>query len=432
MKVGLISLGCAKNLVDSEMVLGMLRRAGHIIINSPQDADAIIINTCGFIDTAKQESIDNIIEMIGYKKKTIVIGCLVERFISELEKAIPEVDLWVPISDYAQLNSKISTLFADQKQIPVLKADERVYSTPKYSAYLRISEGCNHRCTYCAIPLIRGGFRSRPFAEVINEAQKMADNGIKELVIISQDTTYYGHDLGKNVNIITLLKAIIDLKCFVSIRLLYLYPLEVTDAFIDFVANHPVIAPYFDLPIQHSSNRLRKLMHRLGTRAELIERIQTIRSRIPHAIIRTTMIVGFPYETEEDHADLIDFIKTNDFDHLGAFTYSREEHTVAYDYAEQVPEDVKKARYEDLMKAQRQISYRKNKAHVGEIMTGIVIGYDKKHDLFLLRSAWNAPDDIDGKITFTSDRILVEGQIVNFNILDAYVYDLHGMLVSLA
>jgi len=430
MRIGLVSLGCAKNLVDSEMVLGMFKASGDTIVTNPEEADVIVINTCGFIDASKQESIDNILAMSKYPAKLVVIGCLVERYLDDLKLELPEVDLWIPIRDYAFLPQKIASLFPNEKRkIVELSPFRRLLSTPKYSAYLRISEGCNNRCTYCAIPLIRGNFRSRPFDEIIEEAAQLNEAKIKELVVISQDTTNYGHELKEKKDIVDLLTEILKFPSFKYIRLLYLYPVEITDRLIALIRDNPRIVPYFDLPIQHSSDHIRKMMHRKGTRKEIMNLIEKIRLQIPEAIIRSTIIVGFPGETEEDFADLIEFVKEIKFDHLGAFPYSREEGTAAYDMPDQISDDIKKKRYSELMRVQRHVSYIKNKAQIGKVIEGIVIDYDTKKNLYYLRGSWNAPDDIDGKITFTSDYCLREGKVVKVKITDAYVYDLNGVEV---
>ena len=433
--IGLISLGCAKNLVDSEMVLGMFKHSGFTIVNRPEEADVLVVNTCGFIDASKKESIETIIDMGKYGKKLVVIGCLVERYIDELKKLLPEVDLFVPLREYSILHAKLKELLqeVDEKvpEIVELNPFQRLLSTPKYSAYLRISDGCSNNCTYCAIPLIRGQFKSRPFEDVVKEAKDLASRGIKELVVISQDTTHYGSDLAKKTTITELLRELLKIKEYQYIRLLYLYPDEVRDDLIELIGKEPRLTPYFDLPIQHASSKVLAKMNRRGDEAFLRGLIERIRAQVPNAIIRTTLIVGFPGETEEDFNKLLTFVQDVKFDHLGAFTYSKEEGTAAFRMKNQVPEVVKKERLERLMQAQRHISYQRNKAHIGEIMTGIVTEYDKKHNQYLLRSYWNAPDDIDGKITFKSDRILREGQIVNVKITSAFIYDLDGEHVIL-
>lgn len=427
-KVGIISLGCAKNLVDSEMLLGMLSSSKFEIVNTIEDSDIIIINTCGFIEASKKESIENILDILSYKKKTVVVGCMVERYKDELLKSIPEVDLYVSIKEYPHINELIENMLNDGTKIEKLNPFVRLLSTPDYMAYLRISEGCNNCCAYCAIPLIRGHFRSRPLNDLIYEMKLLKDKGIKELVIISQDTTRYGTDFKNGTNLITLLKEAIKLN-FYSIRLLYLYPDEITDELIEFIKNNKSIAPYFDIPFQHSSDNVLKNMLRRGTNKDYQNLIDNIRKNIPNAILRTTYIVGFPNESEDDFVNLVSFTKRNKFDHMGAFKYSREDNTKAYNYKNQIPESLKGARLNKIMDVQKKISYEINKKHIGEIMEGIVIGYNENNKLYSLRSYWNAPDDIDGNITFKSDKPLNKGDIVKVKITSAFIYDLYGEIV---
>ncbi|MCF0118067.1 MAG: 30S ribosomal protein S12 methylthiotransferase RimO [Bacilli bacterium] len=427
-KVGLISLGCAKNLVDSEMILGMLNASNFEIVNSIEESDVVIVNTCGFIDASKKESIENILDVVKYEnKKVVVTGCLVERYLDELKESIPEVDLWVPIREYKNINNLLMNLLKGSIVLP-MSPFERLRATAKYMAYLRISEGCNNCCSYCAIPLIRGPFRSRPLKDLIKEAGILADDGIKELVLISQDTTRYGSDLNDGTTVVTLLKEMLKFNEFISIRLLYLYPDEITDELIDFIKDNPRIAPYFDIPLQHSSNSVLKGMLRRGSEESYRELINKIREKIPHAIIRTTYIVGFPGETDDDFVNLVKFTKDMKFDHMGAFKYSREDGTKSYDYPNQVDEKLKAGRLNFIMDVQKKISYEKNKAHIGETMEGIVTGFNEKTKLYSLRSYWNAPDDIDGSITFKSNKELEIGDVVKVTIKSAFIYDLYGEL----
>ena len=426
--VGLISLGCSKNLVDSEIILGMLDKSHFKCVNTIEESDVIIVNTCGFIESAKQESIENILEVINLGKKVVVTGCLAERYLEELKQSIPEVDLWVPIRDYAKLNEKLEQLLNVNK-IEQFNPFVRLLSTPKYMAYLRISEGCNNCCAFCAIPLIRGRFVSRPFIDVIKEAKDLYLKGIKEIAIISQDTTKYGFDLLDKKNIVDLLKELEKIG-FYSIRLLYLYPDEINDELIDFIASSKAVKPYFDIPFQHSSNTLLKSMFRKGVKVDYQELIDKIRNKIPHAVLRTTYIVGFPGESDEDFLDLIEFTKKNKFDHMGAFKYSREDGTAAYNYPNQIPEGLKNLRLNKIMEIQKKISYQNNKKRIGEIMEGIVIEVNPNTNTYSLRSYWNAPDDIDGKISFTSNKKLEVGDIVKVKITNAFVYDLFGEYID--
>ena len=427
-KVGLISLGCAKNLVDSEMILGMLNQSNFQVVNTIEDSDVIIVNTCGFIEDSKKESIENILDVCKYGKKVVVVGCLVERYLDELKESIPEVDLWVPIREYSKLNEKLETLLKGEKVQP-LNSFVRMLSTPPYMAYLRISEGCNNCCAYCAIPLIRGSFRSRPFLDVIKEAVLLKEQGIQEIVLISQDTTRYGSDLNEQKTIVDLLREIEKIG-FYSIRLLYLYPDEISDELIEYIAHSKSVSPYFDIPLQHASNHVLKDMLRRGTEEDYRNLINKIRSKIPHAILRTTYIVGFPGESDDDFAQLVKFTKEICFDHMGAFKYSREDHTKADQYPHQIDEKLKVSRLNFLMDTQKKISYKKNKEHIDEVMEGIVVEAHSKDKLYLLRSYWNAPDDIDGKISFTSEKPLKCGQIVKVKITSAFIYDLYGEIVE--
>ena len=427
-KVGLISLGCAKNLVDSEMILGMLDASNFTCVNTIEDSDVVIINTCGFIEASKQESIEDILDVVKYGKKTVVVGCLVERYLEELKESIPEVDLWVPIREYSSLNEKLMGLLQGIS-IQKLNPFVRLLSTPKYMAYLRISEGCNNCCAYCAIPLIRGHFRSRPFDDILREAKDLKQRGIKEIVVISQDTTRYGTDLKEKKSIVSLLKAIEEIG-FYSIRLLYLYPDEITDELIYLIRDSKTIKPYFDIPFQHASNKVLRSMYRRGTNEDYQSLIDKIRKEIPHAIIRTTYIVGFAGESEEDFKILEDFTLKNKFDHMGAFKYSREDNTPAYNYPEQIDEKIKELRLGKIMDIQKKISYQNNKARIGEVMEGIIIDYNSNSNTYSLRSYWNAPDDIDGKISFVSKSKHQLGDIVKVKITNAFIYDLFGEVVE--
>ena len=429
-KVGLISLGCSKNLVDSEMILGALANSKFEVVNTIEDSDVIIVNTCGFIESSKEESIANILDVIKYGKKVVVTGCLVERYLDELKASIPEVNLWIPLRDYAHFAERIESLFENKIEVEQLNPYVRMLSTPPFMAYLRISEGCNNCCAYCAIPLIRGHFRSRPFDDVVEEAKLLAKNGIKELVLISQDTTRYGSDFKEQKTIVDLLSELLKIKEFISFRLLYLYPDEITDELIRLIKNNPRIAPYFDIPFQHSSDPVLKGMLRRGTGQSYQALIDKIRAEIPHAILRTTYIVGFPGETDDDFVNLVAFTKKNKFNHMGAFTYSREDGTKAYDYSNQVDEKLKKARLAKIMEVQKKISYQNNKDLIGEVMEGIVVEYNATNKVYGLRSYWNAPDDIDGKISFVSTKQHKIGDVVKVKITNAYIYDLFGEFVE--
>ena len=427
-KIAMISLGCAKNLVDSENILGLLVKNNYQVVNNKDEADILIINTCGFIESSKKESIDVILDNINHKQKVVVTGCLVNRYADDLKKAIPEVDLWIPIRDYPRFSQLLASLDKDATNYEGLNDDYRLVSTGSYSAYLKIGEGCSNCCTYCAIPLIRGPYVSRPYESIINEAKKLAKDGYKELIVLEQDTTRYGLDLKEKKTIVDLLKGLLEIKELAFIRLLYLYPDEITDELIDLIAKQERLTPYFDVPIQHSEDKILKAMNRRGDKAYLTKLFAKIRNKVPNAILRTTVMVGFPGETKEDFANLLEFVKEVKFDHLGGFTYSREEGTASYNYPNQVRSDIKQKRLDELMSLQQKISYDLNKKHIGETMTGLVVG--KENGYYLLRSYWNAPDDVDGKIMFRANKELNEGDIVKVKIQESYVYDLYGELVD--
>ena len=423
-KIALISLGCEKNLVDSENILGLLVKNHYQIVSNKEDANILIINTCGFIESSKRESIETIFDNINKKAKVVVTGCLVNRYLDELKKEIPEVDLWIPIKDYYRFNKLLATLDEDLTNYEGLNDKYRYVSTGSYSAYLKIGDGCSNCCSYCAIPLIRGPYQSRNYESIISEAKELAKNGYKELIVLQQDTTRYGLDLKNKKTIVDLLKELLIIPGLEYIRLLYLYPDEVTDELIELIAKEERLTPYFDIPIQHSEDNILKAMNRRGDKEYLRNLFSKIRKRIPTAILRTTIMVGFPGETEKDFKNLMKFIEEIKFDHLGAFKYSKEEGTTSYNYPHQVRESTKQRRLDTLMELQQKISYEQNKKHINEIMTGLVVG--KENDYYLLRSYFNAPDDIDGKILFSSKRNLNEGDKVKVLIKESYVYDLYG------
>ncbi|HHT67135.1 MAG TPA: 30S ribosomal protein S12 methylthiotransferase RimO [Erysipelotrichaceae bacterium] len=427
-KVALISLGCAKNLVDSENILGLLLENHYQVTSDKNDAELLIINTCGFIEESKRESIEVILDHINGKSKVVVTGCLVNRYLDELKKEIPEVDLWIPLRDYPRFNALLRSLEEQIDNDEGINEKYRLVSTGPYSAYLKIGEGCSNRCSYCAIPLIRGPYVSRPYQNIIEEANGLVKQGYKELILIQQDTTRYGIDLKKGQTIVELLKGLLENKSLEFIRLLYLYPDEISDKLIDLIAKEERIMPYFDIPIQHSEDQILKAMNRRGNKEFLINLFRKIREKIPHAILRTTIIVGFPGETSKDFNNLLKFVESIKFDHLGAFKYSKEEDTPAFNYPHQVREATKERRLNALMTLQQNISYEQNKKHVGEIMKGLVIGQENGY--YLLRSYFNSPDDVDGKILFNSIRPLNEGEIVRVVIKESYVYDLYGELVN--
>ena len=426
-KVCLISLGCNKNLVDSENILGLLSFDKFEIVSNTSEADLIVINTCGFINDSKQESINTILENVSLDAKVVVTGCLVERYLDELKEAIPEVDLFIPIREYHRFNELISSLFNDIPTTGGISDEYRVISTGDFSAYLKIGDGCDNQCAYCAIPLIRGPFVSRPMENILKEAKLLAAKGYKEIIVLEQDTTNYGKDLKNGENIVLLLKELLKIEQFDYIRLLYLYPDEITDELIELIARESRLTPYFDIPIQHCESHILHKMNRRGDKEYLRKLFNKIRTRIPNAILRTTLLVGFPGETREDVENLVEFIKEVKFNHLGAFTYSKEEGTTSFDMPNHVDEEEKEIRKEMVMKAQQKISYQNNKALIDTEMEGLI--YSKQGKYYLFRSYWNAPDDIDGKIFVTSNKKHKLGEKVKVKITDASVYDLYGEVI---
>lgn len=428
-KVGVVSLGCCKNLVDSQMLLGYFCHAGYQVVVDPKKADVIIVNTCGFILDSKKESIDTIFEMSSYNKKLIVTGCLAQRYYKELKEELVEANQIIKIDDYDNILDKIKEIDSDFNNTNRgLSYFDRVLDDNAFSAYLKIGEGCSNNCTYCAIPLIRGPLKSRPMESIVKEAQILANKKIKELVVIAQDTTKYGLDIYHKIKIEDLLKNLLKIKEFSYIRLLYLYPDEISDELIHMFKNEKRLTPYFDIPIQHSEDNILKAMNRRGNKLFLKTLFNKIKKEVPNAILRTTIMVGFPNESEEDFNNLCEFIKEIRFDHLGVFTYSREEDTLSYDMPNQIDEETKQKRKDILLKIQRHISYQNNQKHLNEIMEGIVVAKNKNY--YMLRSYFNAPDDIDGNIYFTSNKPIEIGTTAKIKITQALVYDLYGELIE--
>lgn len=428
-KVALISLGCEKNLVDSEMILGLVRKGKVEIISNVNEANIIIINTCGFIASAKEEAIDTIIDSLKHKErgaKIVVTGCLAQRYLESLKEEIPEVDLWIPLKDYYKFGDLFKTVLDDEVYYNIpLKMEERLLSTPKHLAYVRISDGCNNRCTYCAIPLIRGNFVSRKVEDIVNEIKSLIKDGRKEICLISQDLTNYGYDINESLE--SLLKEILKIDNLPWIRLLYLYPDEISDELIDIVANNEKILPYFDIPIQHASNKVLKYMHRRGNKEFLKELINKIRNKVKDVVIRTTIMVGFPHESEKDFKEMLEFIEEVKFNHLGAFTYSKEEDTLSYDYTMQVPEKIKKNRLNILMDKQRWISLSLNKQMINRVYDCIIESYDSELDKYYGRTYAFAPDDIDGEVIISNDgKEHNIGEMIKVKITDVDFYDLFG------
>lgn len=412
-KVGIVSLGCAKNQVDAEMLLFTLKNRGFTIVNDPADADAVIVNTCGFIDSAKQESIDEIIELGKLKqegtiKAIIVTGCLAERYKNEITKQLYEVDAAIGIGANERiadvvleaLNGKKTELFPDKSLLPM--EGGRVQSTPFYTAYLKVAEGCDNCCTYCAIPLIRGHFRSRQPDEVIKEAEQLAANGVKELNVIAQDTTRYGEDLFGEPYLAKLLKRLCKIEGFKWIRVLYCYPDRVTDELIDVIAEEDKIVKYIDIPLQHCNGEVLRNMNRRGNRESLTALLNKIKSKIPNVIFRSTFITGFPGETEEQFEELADFAAEIKFQRLGCFPYSKEEDTKASLMENQIDDDIKQKRADIIMEHQQSVMAEYCESLIGSEVEVLVEGYDKLAECFFGRTYADAPE-VDGCVFFTCD-----------------------------
>lgn len=433
MKLGLISLGCAKNRIDSELFLGVAKEYNLELTSSLDDADIIAINTCGFIESAKQEAIDTILEICDYKeKKIVVMGCLVERYQESLEESIPEVDFYFPIRDYENIDSLFKKLTNSSSSYK-MDYTKRVVTTSKHSVYLRIAEGCDNKCSYCAIPLIRGKFRSRDFDSLIEETKVLVANGAKEITLIAQDTTRYGTDFKDKDprRLEHLLRAISEIEGVDWVRVLYLYPDEITEEILLEIKENKKVAKYFDIPIQHASNRMLKAMNRRGSKELIKQHINYIRNYIPDAIIRTTLITGFPTEEESDFVELLELVKETKFERLGCFTFSNEEDTASYDMYPKVHSRTAKRRYNSIMKEQEKISLNFNKSLIGKKYNCIIDDYDFDKFAYIGRNYMYAPDDVDGCIYIYSPIELEIGSIVNVEIIDASAYDLEAKLINI-
>ena len=455
MNVGFISLGCSKNLIDTEVAIGLFKENHYKIVNKPEDADILVVNTCGFIESAKEEAINTILEMAEYKKQRckylIAMGCLVQRYYDDLVKALPEVDLFIKIDEYNKLWKKIedlikrdivekaetktSTKISEIRPLPMPTYDEflnRVVTTGKNYAYLKIGEGCSNKCTYCAIPYIRGPFVSRKMEDILEEAEKLASEGIKEIIVIAQDTTKYGEDIYGKSRLAELLQEISKIDGIEWIRFLYSYPEGITDELIDTVANNPKIAKYFDIPIQHISNVVLKRMNRKTSKEKIENLLEKIRNKIPNVTLRTSLIVGFPGETEEQFGELLEFVKKAKFDKLGTFMYSKEEGTPASRLPEQIHGNTKKARYNKIMKAQKQISLEKQENKIGKTYKVLVedISFDGKN--FVGRTMQDVPEE-DGLVYIKDAQNYKQEDILNHfiecRIEEVSEYDLIGKIV---
>ena len=428
MKIGFISLGCAKNLVDSEYLIGLFEDPYFEIETDPKKCDAILINTCGFILSAKQEAIDTILEMAELKKDKlkylIVTGCLTQRYYDDLKKEMPEVDLFIKIDEYDKAPKLLSELF--NHEFINYYGKNRKLINGNFSAYLKISDGCDNRCSYCAIPLIRGNNKSYKIEDLVKEAKRLYDLGIRELNVVAQDTTTYGRDFYNKLALKDLLVEL-DKIDFEWIRILYMYPDEIEDELLDTIKNSKHIIPYFDIPVQYGNDELLKLMNRRGSVKLIEERIAKIRSMFKDAYIRTTIIVGFPHETEDTFNDTLDFIKRVKFDSLGAFTYSKEEDTKAYDMDNEVEEELKQERYNKLMSLQKMIVEEKLKEKVGKRYKALI--EKEVNGQYIARSYESAPDDVDSYIYVTGKELRI-GDFVEIEIVGYNEYDLLAKVVE--
>ena len=412
MKIGVISLGCAKNLVDTENLLGILQAGGQEIVKDREAAEAIIINTCGFIESAKTEAIDTILDAAELKqgglRKLIVMGCLSQRYKPQLEAEMPEVDRFISIDEYGELGHILSRELG--VQIPnTYGKTPRVLSGKPWLAYLRIADGCDNRCAYCAIPLIRGPMRSMPQAELVAEARRLVAGGVKELNLIAQDSSRYGIDFDGRLHLSSLLKELDEIEGIKWIRILYLYPDEIPDDLIETIRDSRHVLPYFDIPIQHGNDRLLKAMHRRGTKAEILDRVNTIRKAFAHPVLRTTLITGFPGEALAEHEENVALVKEIGWDHLGAFTYSQEENTPSAELPDDVPPEEKERRLAEIMAVQDEVVRAARESWLGQTDEVMVEAHDGLTGMYIGRSAMFAPDGVDGVVRFRSDRDLAPG-----------------------
>lgn len=437
-KISMVSLGCPKNQVDAEKMLKILRDAGFEICAEEAEADAIIINTCGFIEEAKKEAIENILEAAEYKKTgkckaLIVTGCLAERYRDDVTEEIPEADVCVGIASNGKIAEIVTDALKGKKENRYGKKEEfslegeRILGGYPFSTYLKIAEGCNNCCTYCAIPKIRGKLRSRSIESCVEEAKRLATAGVKELTVVAQDTTAYGEDLYGKPMLAALLTELCKIEGLHWIRMLYTYPDRITDELLDAVATEEKLVPYFDIPIQHVNEEIVKRMNRTGNRDTLLALLQKIRARVPGVTLRTTLIAGFPGETEEQFEELCEFVKEARFDRLGCFVYSPEEDTVAAGFADQIDEQTKTDRMENIMELQLGISAEKNKEKIGTVTEVLIEGWDDYIKCYFGRTPADAPE-VDGKIFFMSTRPLVIGDFVKVRVNDNLDYDLLGEL----
>ena len=437
MKILFVSLGCDKNLVDSEKMLGMLQEKGYTFTDDEAEADVVVVNTCCFIGDAKEESINTLLQMgelkdSGQVKALIAAGCLAQRYREEIQKEIPQVDAIIGTTAIDEIVAALEEILAGQKQnhyedinaAPVTETN-RVVTTGGHFAYLKIAEGCDKHCTYCIIPKVRGNYRSVPKESLLKEATELADKGVRELILVAQETTMYGTDLYGEKRLPQLLRALCKISGLRWIRILYCYPEEITDELIQVIKEEPKICHYLDLPIQHASDRILKRMGRRTTQAELVEIVNKLRREIPDIVLRTTLISGFPGETQEDHEELMGFVDEMEFDRLGVFTYSPEEDTPAATMPDQVAEEVKEARRDEIMELQQEISYEHTQQLVGKTIKVMVEGYLFEDDIYVGRSYMDAPK-VDGCVFINSPEELMTGDFVYVKITQGREYDVIG------
>lgn len=452
-----VSLGCDKNLVDSEKMLGLLNEAGYRVAQEESEADAIVVNTCCFIHDAKEESVETILEMAEWKKKgrlkaLIVTGCMAQRYQDEIQQEIPEVDAVIGTTGYTEivpiLDEILDEAEALQEEVtveeprekafvnccpsidllPASLADKRVVTTGGYTAYLKIAEGCNKRCTYCIIPYIRGHYRSFPMEDLLEEARKLAEGGVKELILIAQETTVYGMDCYGRKALPELLTKLCEIEGIEWIRILYCYPEEITDELIAVMKKEKKICHYLDIPIQHSEDTILKRMGRRTNRAELVSLVEKLRKEIPDIVLRTTLITGFPGETEEEFKNMVDFVDSMEFDRLGVFPYSAEEGTKAAEMDGQIAEEVKESRRDEIMALQQEISADKAASRIDDEMSVLIEGYLYEDDIYIGRTYMDAPK-VDGNVFVRAEEELISGDIVPVRITGANEYDLMGDVI---
>lgn len=440
-RVAFVSLGCPKNLIDTEVMLSLLNEKGFEIVADDIDADVVVINTCAFIESAKKESIDNILDVAWLKenknlKGIVVTGCLAERYRDEVFKELPEVDAIIGTGSIEHIAEAVIKAYEGKEKYSSFHSpseapffSERVVTTPEHFAYLKIAEGCDNRCTYCVIPDIRGKFRSRPILEIIEEAKDLASMGVKEICLVAQDTTKYGEDIFGMYALDALITEISEIEGIEWIRLLYCYPERITDSLIEVIATNDKVVKYIDMPIQHISDHVLTRMNRKGTEETIRNAIKRLRERIPDIVLRTTVITGFPGETEDDFKKLKEFVKEGNFERLGAFSYSREEGTPAYDFENQVPEKTKDKRRDIIMREQQKIHINFNESLIGKTLLVVCEGYDKVSETYFGRSFMDAPD-IDGKIFFSSPFRVEDGDFVKVQLTEIFDYDLIGKVVG--